>query len=93
MSTMKFIVKYICTKGWIRVTNPILENKNVSWCKVEVTVNDSKNINTFADNDTSNPKTPPPFVALSLNIKTVMSDKHANEIVSVSALVFSDSKI
>ncbi|KAJ3040455.1 DNA-directed DNA polymerase alpha catalytic subunit pol1 [Rhizophlyctis rosea] len=76
---------------WVSITNAQITNKNLSWCKLEVTVEDPKLLKPFADNDESAPKQPPPLVVMSLTLRTVMNhQKHGNEIVTASGLVYNN---
>ncbi|KAJ3091647.1 DNA-directed DNA polymerase alpha catalytic subunit pol1 [Quaeritorhiza haematococci] len=73
---------------WIRVSNVSFNSKNVSWCKIEATIDDPKSIKVIDEDDKTRPKHTPPLVVMSLNFKTVMNhQKHVNEIVAACALI------
>jgi hypothetical protein len=56
----------------------------VSWCKLEVQVQNPKDVAVATDET----RPPPPLVAMSIALKTVLNDEaRANEIVAVSATV------
>nr|KAJ3417157.1 DNA polymerase alpha catalytic subunit [Polyrhizophydium stewartii] len=79
---------------WLKIENAQISSAVVSWCKFDVTVNDPKSIKVFADSDPAAPKQAPPFVVMSLSLRTVMNhQKQVNEIVAVSALVYSNVSI
>jgi len=65
---------------------PVLDHPDaqVSWCKLEVQIQDPKDV-VHADDET---RPAPPLMAMSLAIKTVMNeDARANEIIAVSATI------
>ncbi|OUM67505.1 hypothetical protein PIROE2DRAFT_32893, partial [Piromyces sp. E2] len=79
---------------WIKVTNYIKSQRNISWCKTEVTVNSPKSINVCSENDPNIIKDIPPLVVMCLNVKTVLNTKkNVNEIVIASALVYPEVNI
>ncbi|KAJ3189315.1 DNA-directed DNA polymerase alpha catalytic subunit pol1 [Gaertneriomyces sp. JEL0708] len=79
---------------WIEIKNATLTNKGLSWCKIEATVDDPKQIRTFAETDEHAPKAAPPLVVMSLSLRTVMNHKAgSNEIVTASGLVYSDVRL
>jgi len=72
---------------WIRIRNPVACNVFTTWCKLELEVNNPKDISRldFLESGTNRP--PPPIVTMSLKLKTIVNSKtHKSEIVSVSAL-------
>ncbi|KAJ3337924.1 DNA-directed DNA polymerase alpha catalytic subunit pol1 [Gonapodya sp. JEL0774] len=76
---------------WIDIKDPKFGNKMISWCKIEVVVADPKSLTPVPDNEQP---CAPPFTVMVLNTKTVMnSQKHMNEIVAVSALVYGGMSI
>ncbi|ORX91154.1 hypothetical protein K493DRAFT_409457 [Basidiobolus meristosporus CBS 931.73] len=83
-----FIIKRnIMGPCWLKIKNPQFSNRNMSWCKLEVTSNNPKEVNPVKECD--NMKPTPPLTVLSLSLKTVMNtQKHANEIVMASTLVY-----
>jgi DNA polymerase alpha subunit A len=78
---------------WLKIKNVSLEERNVSWCKFELSVQDLKSIE-VSQGDERGVKTPPGLVVMSLNLRTIMDmKKSVNEIVCASALVLKDGKI
>ncbi|KAJ3182355.1 DNA-directed DNA polymerase alpha catalytic subunit pol1 [Geranomyces variabilis] len=74
---------------WVEIKDAKLIQRNLSWCKVEVAVDDPKTLNPFKDDDDNAPKKSPPLVVLSLTMRTVTNHvKHVNEIVAASGLVY-----
>ncbi|KAH6570971.1 hypothetical protein BASA60_007400 [Batrachochytrium salamandrivorans] len=79
---------------WISIKNAKLSSPIVSWCKLESTVDDPKDIRVLSDSDPDAPKQAPPFVVMSLSLRTYMNhQKQANEIVAASALVYNNVNI
>ena len=80
---------------WVKIQNPLLSATSVvSWCKLELTVDNPKNVKTFADSDPTAPKETPPMVVMSLSLRTVMNHrKQINEIVAASALVYNNVNV
>ncbi|RUO96509.1 ribonuclease H-like domain-containing protein [Jimgerdemannia flammicorona] len=78
---------------WLEIKDAKISDKNISWCKVEIVVNEPKKVNPFKDGDPSAPKGVPPLVAMSLSMRTVMNhQKRANEIVMASVVVFNQAQ-
>ncbi|GBE89178.1 hypothetical protein SCP_1501860 [Sparassis crispa] len=66
----------------------------VSWCKVEATVSDPKDVNAFSDTDIQFPKETPPLTVMSLGLNTVVNHKENNrEIVCATARIWSNLQI
>ena len=82
-----FIVKRkLMGPCWVRIKNPEPNNAAVSWCKLELQVSDPKHI-VRLDSNGSESRPPPPVVAVSIKLKTVVNPKsHKAEIVAVSAV-------
>lgn len=79
---------------WVEIKDAKLTNKSLSWCKVEVTVDDPKSLNPLKEGDESAPKQAPPLVVMSLTLRTVMNHKkHVNEVVVASGLVYNNVNI
>ncbi|KAJ7065309.1 DNA polymerase family B-domain-containing protein [Mycena amicta] len=71
---------------WLEVKNPRIENKSFSWCKLEVTAEDSKDVNPFLDTDDSAPREVPPLTVTSLSVRTVVNHhENQREVVCVTA--------
>ncbi|CAB9498953.1 DNA polymerase alpha catalytic subunit (Fragment) [Seminavis robusta] len=82
-----FIVKReLLGPCWIRIKQPVATRAPVSWCKLELQVNDPKNIKRLDLLEPGN-RPPPPVVAVSIKLKTVVNPKtQKSEIVTVSAV-------
>ncbi|RUS21275.1 DNA polymerase family B-domain-containing protein [Endogone sp. FLAS-F59071] len=79
---------------WLEIKNAQISNKNISWCRVEIVVEDPKMVNPFKDGDRSAPQHAPPLVVMSLSMRTVMNhQKHMNEIAIIGAVVFQQVNI
>ncbi|KAF7320311.1 DNA polymerase [Mycena kentingensis (nom. inval.)] len=71
---------------WLEVKNAKIENKSFSWCKLEATVSDPKDVNPIPDSDPSAPKETPPLTVTSLSIRTVVNHhENKREVVCVTA--------
>ncbi|GMI02114.1 hypothetical protein TrST_g14239 [Triparma strigata] len=67
---------------WININSPAPNPSSVSHCKIEVLVENPKNITV-----TTEPPPPPPIVTMTLKMKTVVNPKtHSSEIVSICAI-------
>ena len=65
----------------------------VSWCKVEATVSDPKDIQPISDRDPTAPKANPPLTVMSLSIRTIVNHKENHrEIVCATARIWSNSE-
>ncbi|KAI9204886.1 DNA polymerase family B-domain-containing protein [Polychytrium aggregatum] len=81
---------------WIEITNPQISTPTVSWSKVEVTVEDQKHVAVMREGEGEDkaPREIPPLVVMSMSLRTVMNhQKHANEIVALSCLVYNEVNI
>ena len=66
----------------------------VSWCKVEATVSDPKDIRPISDRDPTAPKANPPLTVMSLSIRTIVNHKaNHREIVCATARIWSNSEL
>ena len=64
----------------------------VSWCKLEATVSDPKDINPFSEMDADAPKDIPPLTIMSLSVRTIVNHReNKREIVCTTARVWHDS--
>jgi DNA polymerase alpha subunit A len=69
--------------------SPTFVDFQISWCKLEVVVNDPKNVCSLKEMDKLAPKEPPPLVVMSLSLRTVLNRQaDKNEIVVVSGMVY-----
>lgn len=65
----------------------------ISWCKVEVTVSDPKDINPLPESDPNAPKDMPPLTVMSLSARTIVNHKdNIREVVCATARIWSNSK-
>ncbi|GJJ15609.1 hypothetical protein Clacol_009887 [Clathrus columnatus] len=79
---------------WLRIKKPDIESKGISWCKVEVTISDPKDINPFQESDTSAPKGAPPLTIMSISARTIVNHKeNKREIVCVTTRTSLNSQI
>lgn len=47
----------------------------MSWCKIEFSVNDPKNVNPFAETDQNAPKDTPPLTMMSIAVRTIVNHR------------------
>ncbi|TBU30600.1 DNA polymerase alpha catalytic subunit [Dichomitus squalens] len=79
---------------WLQIKHPEIDNKGVSWCKVEATVSDPKDINPFAETDDDAPKETPPLTIVSLSLRTVVNHReNIREIVCATSRIWSNTNI
>lgn len=79
---------------WLQIKNPKFENQGISWCKVEATVSNPKDINPFAETDPDAPKDTPPLTVMSLSVRTIVNHKeNQREVVCVTARVWHNLNI
>ncbi|KAK7687728.1 hypothetical protein QCA50_008944 [Cerrena zonata] len=79
---------------WLQIKKPTIDNKGVSWCKVEATVSDPKDLNPFSESDPTAPKDIPPLTVASLAIRTIVNHKeNKREIVCATARIWSNTQI
>ncbi|KAL0953645.1 hypothetical protein HGRIS_004849 [Hohenbuehelia grisea] len=79
---------------WLQIKKPEVDNKGVSWCKLEVTVSDPKDINPFPESDPDAPKDIPPLTVMSLSVRTIVNHKENNrEIVCATARIWNSMHI
>ncbi|KAJ7460715.1 DNA polymerase family B-domain-containing protein [Mycena latifolia] len=71
---------------WLQIKNPKIENKSYSWCKLEATVSDPKDINPFPETDQNAPKDTPPLTVMSLSVRTIVNhQENKREVVCATA--------
>jgi len=82
-----FIVKRkLMGPCWLRVNKPAAGGAFVSWCKLEMQVDDPKSIVRLDQVESGN-RAPPPVVAVSIKLKTVVNPKTQKaEIIAISAV-------
>lgn len=66
----------------------------VSWCKLEVTVSDPKDINPLSDSDPDVPRDTPPLTVMSLSVRSIVNH-HDNkrEIVCASSRTWQNREL
>jgi DNA polymerase alpha subunit A len=70
---------------WITIKNPRTIAESISWCRVEVGVEDPKSVAKIPGNEA--PPTPP-LISMCVSMKTALNTvTHLHEIVVLSALV------
>lgn len=77
---------------WLNIHNATINTAApLSWCKLEVTVDDPKDVSPFADSDRDAPRETPPLTVMSLSARTVVNHKeNKREVVCASARVWTD---
>ncbi|EDW34578.1 GL21505 [Drosophila persimilis] len=71
--------------GWLQISGFKIPPAPMSWCKMEVTVSEPKNVELVQDK--GKPAAPPPLTLLALNVRTSMNPKTMkNEICMISML-------
>ncbi|KAI9346208.1 hypothetical protein BDR26DRAFT_956003, partial [Obelidium mucronatum] len=97
-----FIIKRkIMGPCWLAIQKPTLSRQNISWAKLEIQVEGPKMVSPLSESqiETLLPahphvKSPPPFVAMSISLRTVMNhQKNSNEIVVACAMVYNNVSI
>ncbi|KAI0358255.1 hypothetical protein OH77DRAFT_1256462 [Trametes cingulata] len=79
---------------WLQIKHPEIDNKGVSWCKVEATVSDPKDINPFSETDPDAPREMPPLTVVSLSMRTIVNHlENIREIVCATARIWSNLDI
>lgn len=75
---------------WVRVYDPMPTCSNVSWCKIECTINTPKNLtrcDLAKEKETIKPRPAPPLTTVTMKLKTVVNPKtNKSEIISVAAI-------
>ena len=91
-----FVVKrHIMGPCWLRIENASVQTEAPqTWCKLELSVDDPKEVSPFADTDASAPKDMPPVTIMSLSTRSVVNYKeNKREIVAVSARTWRDASL
>ncbi|KAG6877195.1 hypothetical protein C0993_009512, partial [Termitomyces sp. T159_Od127] len=74
---------------WLEIKNPQIDNKGVSWCKLEATVSDPKDINPFLETDPDAPREMPPLTVVSLSVRTIVNhQENKREVVCATARIW-----
>ncbi|EIW79037.1 hypothetical protein CONPUDRAFT_126817 [Coniophora puteana RWD-64-598 SS2] len=72
---------------WLNVRNAVVENKGISWCKLEASVSDPKDVTPMGDGAPE----PPPLTIMSMTVRTVVNHKeNKREIVCVTSRIWRD---
>jgi len=72
---------------WIRLYNPAPSHLSLSWCKIELQVENPKDVKRLDLVDSSVHMPPPPVTSVSIKFKTVVNPStHKVEIISLSAI-------
>jgi DNA polymerase alpha subunit A len=70
----------------------MLKVNQVSWCKIEATVSDPKDINPFPETDADAPKEMPPLTVVSLSVRTIVNhQENKREVVCTTARIWHNS--
>ncbi|KAK1224663.1 DNA-directed DNA polymerase alpha catalytic subunit pol1 [Marasmius sp. AFHP31] len=79
---------------WIKIKEPEVNFKGISWCKFEATVSNPKDFNPFSDKDDSAPTVIPPLTVLSVSVRTVVNHKdNRREVVCSTARIWHNTVI
>ncbi|KAF5385639.1 hypothetical protein D9757_005457 [Collybiopsis confluens] len=79
---------------WIQIKKPALDDRGVSWCKLEFVVEDPKDFNPVSDSEDNAFKVTPPLNIMSLSARTIVNHRENNrEIVCVTARTWRDMVI
>jgi DNA polymerase Pol2 len=74
---------------WLRFTPTSTVKRNVSWCRLEMEVNDPKSISIL-----QNGPEPPTLTVLSLSIRTIVHEpSKTHEVVSASGLIYNNVQV
>ncbi|KAJ3026454.1 UNVERIFIED_CONTAM: DNA-directed DNA polymerase alpha catalytic subunit pol1 [Siphonaria sp. JEL0065] len=97
-----FIIKRkIMGPCWLEIKSPALSRHNISWAKLEIQLEGPKMVSPLTESQLdellpthAHLKSPPPFVAMSISLRTVMNhQKSSNEIVVACAMVYTNVSI
>ncbi|KAL6524250.1 hypothetical protein OROGR_016684 [Orobanche gracilis] len=77
--------------SWLSTSKFVPCQSQVSWCKTEIVVDCPKDIHVLSS--PKNIEEIPPLVATAITLKTAISKKHGNEIVSASVICCHEAKI
>ncbi|KAL6524277.1 hypothetical protein OROGR_016711 [Orobanche gracilis] len=77
--------------SWLSISKFVPCQSQVSWCKTEIVVDCPKDIHVLSS--PKNIEEIPPLVATAITLKTAISKKHGNEIVSASVICCHEAKI
>ncbi|CAB4492189.1 unnamed protein product [Rhizophagus irregularis] len=70
---------------WLEIKDAIVETSRISWCKLELVVDDPKKISILKESNFSEPIKSPSLTTMSLSLRTIMNHKkQVNEIAAFS---------
>ncbi|CAG8474984.1 7713_t:CDS:10 [Funneliformis mosseae] len=70
---------------WLEIKDSLVETSKISWCKLELLVEDPKSINPLNESNLTEHIKPPPLTIMSLSLRTILNEqKQVNEIVAFS---------
>ncbi|KAG6831739.1 hypothetical protein H0H87_004008 [Tephrocybe sp. NHM501043] len=79
---------------WLEIKSPQIDNKGVSWCKIEATVSDPKDINPFLETDANAPRDMPSLTVVSLSVRTIVNhQENKREVVCATARIWHNMSI
>ncbi|KAF9219738.1 hypothetical protein BS17DRAFT_760418 [Gyrodon lividus] len=75
---------------WLTIKSAVVENQGISWCKLEASVSDPKDVTPMGDGAPE----PPPLTIMSLAVRTVVNHlENKREVVCVSGRVWRDVQL
>ncbi|WOO77500.1 DNA polymerase alpha catalytic subunit [Vanrija pseudolonga] len=60
---------------WLDIKGAEVSTKATSWCKIEFTVSDPKNVNPVKEDDETAPKDTPPLTMMSISLRTIVNHR------------------
>ncbi|KIO25836.1 hypothetical protein M407DRAFT_24793, partial [Tulasnella calospora MUT 4182] len=79
---------------WLNIQNPTISTKGVSWCKLEIEVDNPKTVSPFSESDDNAPRDVPPLTIMSVSLRTIVNHQtNQREIVSVAVRFWKDMNI
>lgn len=80
---------------WLRVESAdLMQQKPLTWCKAEYTIDDAKFLAPYGDSDEEAPKDVPPLTIASLSMRTVHNHQaNKREIVAMSLRTWADAQL
>ncbi|KAG8901757.1 DNA-directed DNA polymerase alpha catalytic subunit pol1 [Tulasnella sp. 408] len=79
---------------WLNIQNPTISTKGVSWCKLEIEVDNPKTVSPFSESDANAPRDVPPLTVMSVSVRTIVNHQtNQREIVSTAVRFWKDMNI
>ncbi|KAG8945626.1 DNA-directed DNA polymerase alpha catalytic subunit pol1 [Tulasnella sp. 424] len=79
---------------WLNIQSPKISSRGVSWCKLEVEVDNPKVVSPFSESDDNAPREVPPLTVMSVSVRTIVNHQTSQrEIVSAAARFWKDMNI